>query len=480
LICKLYFLTVPYSRILPAFMKSSCPDFIGFIFHLHFYARIVYSITYAEMAFLFKGGMIATGFPLFVGRADVLVDGNRIAAVGSDIAARRPGTELVDCSNFLITPGFINGHIHLSQLLNRGFLDGLGTETLLRSMHSRHNAKTDQDRYWASLVSIYEGLRSGTTTYCAFATSLGHIGQAMVDAGVRGTVTVAKKDQWWGEGIPEKYETAQILGGLQDTIEKWNSDRVSISIGAASDRAASESLLRGLMDLAAQQRVRIMIHVGEGMESVNLSLQHRNQHPVEFLADIGFLSPSVTLIHASNILQAEVELIAQHGATVCHCPISNAKTAAGTMPLRRFWDAGIPVALGTDAASTGNTNNLLVEAYFAGLIQMAVSGDCAFPDTAHLFSLLTTQGAKAIGLSDLIGEIKPSYRADLVLWDLSQSAFLPNLCNPVGALIYCGSEIRASRVFVDGTEVYSNTPLCFDLKRALAELRRYSNQVSHC
>jgi 5-methylthioadenosine/S-adenosylhomocysteine deaminase len=448
---------------------------------LHFHSKngLLYSLLLI-MALLFKGGMIATGFPVFVGKSDVLIDGDRIIEVGVDIAPPGSGTQVVDCSNFLITPGFINGHVHLSQLLNRGFLDGLETEILLRDMHSRHGVKTDQDRYWASLISIYEGLRSGTTTYCAFATSLGHIGQAMVDAGVRGTVTVAKKDQWWGEGIPQKYPTAQILSSLQDTINAWKFKRVSISIGAASDRAASESLLRGLSELAAREHVRVMIHVAEGKESVNLSLRHRNKRPVEFLAEIGFLSPSVTLIHTSNVLQAEVELIAQYGATVCHCPISNAKTAAGMMPLQQFWDASIPIALGTDAPSTGNTNNILVEAYFAGLVQMALSGNSVFPDAVQLFSLLTTKGAEAIGLSNLIGEIKPTYRADLVLWDLSQSAFLTNRCNPVGALIYCASEVRASRVFVDGIEIYNDKPLCFDLSRALTELRHYSNHISQC
>src|ERR1700682_3724681 len=97
-----------------------------------------------------------------------------MASVGQDLTLPADHeVEIVDCSDYFITPGFINGHIHLNQLLNRGFLDERSTEDLLADMHARHDKKSDDDRYWASLLSIYEGLRSGTTFFSAFATSSG-------------------------------------------------------------------------------------------------------------------------------------------------------------------------------------------------------------------------------------------------------------------------------------------------------------------
>jgi 5-methylthioadenosine/S-adenosylhomocysteine deaminase len=431
------------------------------------------------MAILLKGALVATGYPVSVSRSDVLIERGAISRVGIDLAvADSTNTEVIDCSGYLLTPGFVNGHIHLNQLLNRGFLDGLSTEALLRDMHSRHDTKSDDDRYWASLVSVGEGLKCGTTTFCAFATSVGLIGKAMLDAGVRGTVTIAKKDQWWGEGNPRQVSTAEILHDLRDALASWNSPKVNVSIGAASDRAASEPLLRGLLELARSNDTRLFIHAAEGQASIDLSLAHRRKRPIEFLSEIGFLTPHVTLVHASNVADFEVDLLAKSGASVCHCPVSNAKTAAGTMPLDKIWQAGIPLCLGTDAASTGNTNNILIEAYFAGLLHMASNTQALFPSASDLFALLTVNGANAVGLSGVVGEIREGYQADIVLWDLKHSAFLTNLCNPISSLIYCPSELCAAKVFIGGTLVYNNKPLLFDFDDAVRHVSEYALTAS--
>ena len=143
------------------------------------------------MSVLLKSGIIATGNPVTIFRGDVSIEDDVIAKVAPAGTIEITGNaESLDCSNMLITPGFINGHIRLKQLLNRGFLDDLSTDDLLNTMHARHEKKSDEDRYWASLVSIYEGLRCGTTYFAAFATSTGLIAQAMVDAGIRGTIKI--------------------------------------------------------------------------------------------------------------------------------------------------------------------------------------------------------------------------------------------------------------------------------------------------
>ena len=432
------------------------------------------------MGLLLKGGTIVTGYPVSVFQADILIVDDRIERVAPNIEITSAEEfKVVDCSQMLITPGFVNGHIHLNQLLNRGFLEDVSTEDLLQNMHARHEKKSDDDRYWASLVSIYEGLRSGTTFFSAFATSSGRIGDAMIDAGVRGTLTVAKKDQWWGEGNPPPQKpTQQVLAGLQKQIEEWSSPTVTLSIGAASDRSASESLLRGLAQLASSTGVRLYIHTAEGSQSVPLSLKYRNARPVEFLSKINFLQPYVTLVHASNITEYEIQLIADSGASVCHCPISNAKTVAGIMPLKLVRGAGIPVCLGTDAASTGNTNNILVEGYFASILHRALSGDASFPPAEEVFAMLTVEGAKAVGFGGVLGEIRPGFKADVVLWNRTDSAFLPNAQNPIAGLIYCASEVRPERVYIDGALVYEKGPTRFDVNAGLKWLEAYARQQS--
>lgn len=426
------------------------------------------------MSLLLQGATVATGAPPRVFAADVLVEGASIAQVGLPMSIDCPEAEQIDCRRLLVTPGWVNGHIHLNQVLNRGALDELSTEALLDAMHARHDSKTDDDRYWASLLSIAEALSCGTTYFSAFASSASLIGRALQDAGVRGSLTIAKKDQWWGAGRPpEQVDTGKILAGLETALAEWCDPLITLSIGAASDRSASRTLLDGLGRIAREARCRIFMHVSEGEESVRLSMLHRGVRPVAYLDKLGLLGDHFTLVHACHIDADEIRRVASAGAAICHCPISNAKSAAGTMPLGEVYRAGISVCLGTDSASTGNTNNVLVEGYVASLLHKAHSGQASFPNAAEVFAMLTVNGARAVGQAGSIGEIEPGMKADLVLWDLDQPAFLPYRDDPVGTLVYCASEVRASRVLVDGAWVYAGAPLKFSVALAADRLAAF-------
>jgi 5-methylthioadenosine/S-adenosylhomocysteine deaminase len=265
---------------------------------------------------------------------------------------------------------------------------------------------------------------------------------------------------------------------VRNEIEGWSLPQVSLSIGAASDRSASKELLQGLTKLGTEYPIRIYIHVAEGLESVVLSIKHRGLRPVEFLDEIGFLRPNVTLIHASNITEEEISRIAVSNASICHCPVSNAKTIAGVMPLKLVREAGIPVCLGTDAASTNNTNNILLEGYSAALIHRAVKNIANFPTAEEIFSMLTVEGAKAVGCEGIIGEVREGFRADLVLWNKKQPAFLPNIDNPVSSLIYCASEIRPTKVYVNGQLIFDKGPLTFSFDEVYEKLFEYGRSLS--
>jgi 5-methylthioadenosine/S-adenosylhomocysteine deaminase len=430
------------------------------------------------VAYLLENGLFLIGDPPELFHGDLLIEGDRIAQVEKRVFILNvPGVVTIDCQNYLVTPGFINAHIHPNQLLNRGFLEGLSTDDLLAGMHGRHESKSDDDRYWASLVSIGEALRCGTTFFSAFASEVSRIGEALRDAGVRGTLTVAPKDQWLGNGpTPEVRNTAKVLARLRDHAATKPAPLITASIGAASEKGASAELLRGIVKIAGDTGARVFMHVAEGRSAVEVSRRLHDSNPIAYLDKIGFLGPHVCLIHASGVTPEEIPLLATSSTAVAHCPISNAKTAAGVLPLEHVLDAGIPVGLGTDAASTGNTNNILVEGYFCALIHR-VASSTMWPSARVVYKMLTTGGAAAVGMEHEIGQIRPGYKADLALWDLRQSAFLSNLADPISAFVFAASELTASRVFIDGRLVFDREPLMFDSRAAASRVAEYANTL---
>lgn len=415
----------------------------------------------------FTGALLLHGSPPRSTRADLVIDDGVIASVGEGTAADRS----VDATGFLITPGLVNGHVHLNQVLNRGSLDDLTTEQLLAGMHARHDAKSDEDRYWASLLAIAEALRCGTTYFSAFATSPSLIYRALLDAGIRGTITIAPKDQWWGDGHqPETRETSAIISKLAKLSEVIGSPRIALSLGAASDRAASEPLLRGVKDLARSNGLRTYIHTAEGATAVELSVRHRGMRPVEFLYSVGFLDGETTLVHCSNVSDLEIQIIADSGAGVVHCPTSNAKTCAGVMPLQRMLRAKVPVGLGTDASSSNNTNNVLLEAHVATIVHRVAGAQSHFPTAADMFGCLTTLGAAAVGSDVVVGDLRPGAKADFVLWRLDQTHFFPFVDDPLSAFVHCASESIASQVWVDGVCIFDGEPTLFDISDVRREV----------
>lgn len=431
------------------------------------------------MGYLLQNATTIVGERDGVAVADILIEDDRIIDVGANLRSTSdPAPVRIDCSGYLATPGFINAHIHPNQLLNRGFLEGLATDELLAGMHGRHETKSDDDRYWASLLSIAEGLRSGTTFFAAFVSDAGKVGDALRDSGVRGTLTAAPKDQWVGQGKAEIRDTQGVLSRLRDHAQSPVSSRVSASIGAVSEKGASAQLLAGIAELASDTAARVFMHVAEGRSAVDVSRRLHGVGPIEFLESVGFLGPHVCLVHATQISPSDIERIARAKTAVCHCPISNAKTAAGVLPLRSLRDAEVHAALGTDAASTGNTNNILVEAYFCALLHRAVGETSSWPSAQQVYQMLTEGGAIAVGLEHEIGRIRAGYKADIVLWDMAQSAFLPNTFDPITALVFAGSELRASLVFIDGNLVFDEKPLTFDISEATRRVASYATSLT--
>lgn len=158
----------------------------------------------------------------------------------------------------------------------------------------------------------------------------------------------------------------------------------------------------------------------------------------------------------TSIDHEEVKMIADAGASVIHCPVSNAKTGAGVAPMLELHQQEVNIALGTDACSNNNTNNILNEAYFACLLQGAIHQDPTIFTEEILFEWMTTKGLKIID-SPKSGKIQVGERADLLLWDLKSPAFVPL---PYGklksAFINNAPDIKPHTVLLNGNKIIEN------------------------
>ncbi len=361
----------------------------------------------------------------------------------------------IEPSHVYVTPGFVNCHIHPNQLFDRRMLDALPITELLSAMHTKHN-KTDDDRYQQAIFVLIDALKSGATSLYAVASNPVPVIRAFNDLGITGAISCFFNDSWKGIGTPPTQTHFDAIENEFADYFKHQTDTLKIHIGTASILTASNKLLILLNDIATRYDTKVNIHISEGDDCVNQCMIERETTPVRLLHELGILNERWNLIHATTIDEKEATLIAKAGASVIHCPVSNAKTGVGIAPAVAMHAENIRIGLGTDACSNNNTNNIMNEAYIATLLHGALHQNPSALSEDIVFEWLTTNGLKIIDSSQT-GKIEVGARADLLLWDLGAPAFTPL---PYGKLrsvfINNAPDIKPHTVIINGKELIKN------------------------
>ena len=234
--------------------------------------------------------------------------------------------ELSDISSdhFFVTPGFVNSHLHPNQLLDRRMLDEKSITDLLSAMHIVQQ-KTDEDRYHQAIFVLIDALKSGATSIYAIASKPEPVIRAFNDIGITGAISCFFNDVWEGEGnTPAQISLQEVERNFAEFFKANNKD-VKIHIGSASILTASNELLKLFNDIAVRYNTKVNIHMSEGIDSVERCRQHRGTTPIRLLDQLGILNERWNLIHAATVDAEEIKIIARSGASVIHCPVSNAK-----------------------------------------------------------------------------------------------------------------------------------------------------------
>jgi 5-methylthioadenosine/S-adenosylhomocysteine deaminase len=380
-------------------------------------------------------------------------------------------TELTD-SEFFITPGFVNSHLHPNQLFDRRRMDELSITELLHQMHANHK-KNDDDRYVQALFVLMDALKAGATSIYAVASNPYPVIKAFKFLGLKGAISCFYNDLWEGHGDSPALSVQDMIEENFLLAHQQKTEMFDVHIGSASIQSASNDLLVLINTIANKMKTKVNIHVSEGIQSVEYCKKFRGTTPVRLLDELGILSENWNLIHTVNIDETEINLIAKAMAKVIYCPVSNAKTGVGIAPIKSLINSGVTIGIGTDACSNNNTNNILNEAYFGLLLQSAFHQDPHSVTADTIMHFLISNGHKILGSSS-DQFIRVGQPADLLLWSLDENAFVPvSFQNFESALIYNAPDIKPHTIIANGKMVVENYNFTFISE---TELRALANQ----
>ncbi len=158
-------------------------------------------------------------------------------------------------------------------------------------------------------------------------------------------------------------------------------------------------------------------------------------------------------MHCVRVTDSDIERIEANGASVAHCPKSNAKFGHGAAPLEKFLDAGVTVGLGSDSVASNNVCDLIEESRFAVLTARNHPDSKRLITAREILECATLGGAKALGLDDLIGTLEAGKEADLAVIDLTHDAQGP-VTDIYAALVFSSNARDVKQTIVAGKTVY--------------------------
>ncbi|MFZ5789000.1 MAG: amidohydrolase family protein [Acidobacteriota bacterium] len=401
--------------------------------------------------------------------ADVLVDGGRIAAIGTALEVPA-GTVRLDARGCLVLPGFVQAHVHVVQSLARHRAEGL---PLLRWLTERiwpyEAALAPAETSAAARLGIAELLAGGTTTALDMGSAHHHdeVFGAAEALGIRLVSGKCLMDQ--GAGVPAGLleEPDAALAETERLGARWHGaagGRLRYAVAPRFILSCSRRVLEGAAELARRHGWLLHTHAAENPEETRLVRERTGRGNVAALADLGLTGPDCVLAHCVHLDPGEVRSLAAHSTGVAHCPGANLKLASGIADLPGLLAAGVRVGLGADGPSCNNRLSVFHEMALAGTVHNLRSGPGAVDPWAVL-ELATCRGAEVVGLGSEVGRLAPGCRGDLVVLDPPWAAEPP--ADAATMVVYGGGVESVRDVIVDGAPVVLGRRLTTDSAGAI-------------
>jgi 5-methylthioadenosine/S-adenosylhomocysteine deaminase len=387
----------------------------------------------------------------------IVIDGDRIAAVGpraglEDAYPDQPVREFD-----LLAPGLVGGHVHSVQSVGRGIADDTALlEWLFEHILPMEASLGAEEMRTAAELGYLELLESGTTTAIDHL-SVRHAGEAFeaaIDLGIRGRLGKVLMDKRAPEGLQE--DTDEALAETERLLRTYHGaadDRIKYAVTPRFAVSCTESCLRGAREIADRHEdVRIHTHASENHDEIETVEEDTGLRNIEWLDEVGLTGEDVVLAHCIHTNERERDILERTGTHVTYCPSSNMKLASGIAPIVDYLDRGIDVALGNDGPPCNNTLDPFTEMRQASLLQKVDRLDPEVTPAAVVFEMATLGGARAAGFDD-VGALREGWKADVIALDTDVTRATP-MYDPLSHLVFSAHGDDVTFTMVDGDVVY--------------------------
>ncbi|MEO7006196.1 MAG: amidohydrolase [Microbacteriaceae bacterium] len=411
----------------------------------------------------------------------VLFADNEILAVGNrEDVQRHPAAahaQIVDAGGMAVLPGLHNCHLHSGLL--RGTAESMSLWDWLKFyVDPSHKALTPEIARTASSLAYSEGVLSGTTSVMDMWRYMDQSAEVAERVGIRATLVPYVAD------LPpyDYFETLATNRALLESHRNFADGRVRTWVGLEHWIYCSPGAFAQAVELAEEFDTGIHTHSSESIWEVQECLKRFGRRPIEQFYNWGILGSKTVIAHCVWVSDREIEILAQTGTSVAHCPCSNMKLSSGAAPIGKMREAGIAVGIGSDGEKENNNLDLIEEMKFASLLQKVTTLDPVQGSPWDILEMATIGGAKTLGLDGITGSLEAGKRADIITVDLSGLHSTPLLhgsdFNAAAHLVFSTSGRDVRNVWVDGQLlVDAGVPQTFDIASVRSEAQAAAEEL---
>jgi 5-methylthioadenosine/S-adenosylhomocysteine deaminase len=421
--------------------------------------------------------------------SSIAVSAGEILEIGPtpDLKKRYNARREIDASRMLALPGLINAHNHLFQVMCRGLGDGSDlSDWAQRAIWPLAPAFDEAACEIASRLACLEMIESGTTTVVDShylhrdPGAEDGIARACLDSGMRAILGRAAMD---ASTVMEPFRETpdQAVKATERFIGAWQGaggGRLMARPEAMNEVAASRDMILRLRELSREAGTGFHMHISEARSRPELIREETGFRTINYLDHLGVLDSDVVLAHGVWLDEEEIKIIAETDTAIVHNPISNQFLADGVAPIPQMLDMGVRVGLGTDGAASNNSQDMFEVMKGAALLHKVHNLRADLMSALQVLEMATIEGARALGIADIVGSLEPGKRADILLLSMEDPAMIPCYF-AVSNLVYSASSRAVHTVIIDG-RIVAEEGRCISVDRGevLKEARELERSLN--
>lgn len=376
------------------------------------------------------------------------------------------GYETVDCTDYYVTPGFVNLHAHSPMNIMKGIAEDVSIDNWFNEKIFPYESKLEtEDVYWGAVLASVEMINNGVTAFADHYFSQESVYKAVEDTGIRGDIAPTIF------GLSDDYK--QQLKNAENFVKQYNgkNSRINLRLGPHAPYTCPGEILTEIVNTAKKLGVGIHLHVSETKEQVEDSLRLTGKTPIEVLYECGGFDVDVIIAHGLWTTKEDLKYI-NDNATFAFCPKTYMKLSMGKGNIYNLKNE-INYSFGTDGAASSNTLNPLEQArLFALNGKMYTDNATDFEITKIWKSLMN--GHRALKFNT--GKILEGYEADLLIWDLNMVNTFP-VYDPLTSIIYSSNPDNIKYTMVQGEFLKYDGKLKADIPAILKKAKEIQENI---